>query len=226
VAPSRRDQLRAGLIAVVLLLQLLDAVPLPELRAKHLANPVAKAELKQWSEVLHAVGVTVTPTELGEIGLRMGSVAGTFRKTALRPWHPFRQLTGTGQSWGLFAYPEPATGRLVLDGRSAVGTETFYRAPGGKNDALESVLEYRRIRGVYDGASDRPQPRRIYRRFGVWVASRIMRVRPDITDVEVRLDLHPVRTPDQGRSVADKRRHARQYSRAALERDGLLEPRP
>jgi len=209
-----------------LLLQLLDAVPLPELRAKHLANPVAQAELRQWSEVLRSAGVTVTPTELGEIGLQIGSAAGSFRKTALRPWHPFRQLTGTGQSWGLFAYPEPATGRLVLEGRTADGIETIYRAPGGRYGALDSVLEYRRVRGVYDGASDRPQPRRIYRRFGVWVATRIMQSRPDIDQVEVRLDLHPVRTPDQGKPVADSRRHARQFSRVTLERDGLLEPLP
>ena len=206
----------------MLLLQLLDAVPLPELRPEHLANPVAQAELRQWSELLGSVGLDVAPSELAEVGLELGGVAAGFRKLVLRPWHPFRKLTGTGQSWGLFAYPEPATGRLVIDGRSPTGTVTYYRAPGGLDDDLEAVLEYRRMRGIYDDASDRPKPRKIYARFGRWVSARVMAAHPEVLKVEVRLDRHLVRTPDQGPPVDDTRRHAKRFSRFDLERDGLL----
>lgn len=200
---------RAGLVTLVLLLQILDAIPLPELRKHHLANPVAQEELVRWSELLTDLGRPTTPEQLAETGLDLGSLAGTFRKVVLKPWHPLRRMTGTGQSWGLFAYPEPASGRLVVDGIGPDGTETLYSAPGGKGDELETLLEYRRIRGIYDDAGDRPRPRRIYQRFAQFVAERVFADHPELTAVEIRLDLHPLIPPGQGEPVEDTRRHAR-----------------
>jgi hypothetical protein len=214
------------LIAVVLVTQLLDAIPLPELKPQHLQNPVARRELAQWSGALSTVGVELSPQRLAELGLTVGEGATAFRHTVLRPWHPLRRLTGTGQAWGLFAYPEPATGRLVVEAHTAQGTEQLYRAPGDGDAALVEVLAYRRMRGIYDDASDRPTPRKIYHRFGQWVAAGVMTERPGVTAVEVRLDLHPVRTPDEGEPVPDTRRHARLYTRAMLEEAGLLEAVP
>jgi len=208
---------RAVLITAVLVLQMLDAIPLPELRKHHLANPVAKEELVRWSSLLTDMGRPTTPAQLAEIGLDMGKMAGNFRKKVLKPWHPLRRLTGTGQSWGLFAYPEPATGRLVVDGIGPEGTETLYSAPGGKGDALETLLEYRRIRGIYDDGGDRPRPRRIYQRFSRFVAARVFEAHPELNAVEVRLDLHPLVPPGQGEPVPDSKRHARRILRADLE---------
>ncbi|HCH65967.1 MAG: hypothetical protein CL927_18470 [Deltaproteobacteria bacterium] len=225
--PSRWDATRAIILSVVLLLQMLDAVPLPELRERHLQNPVAQSELKRWTQFLQSTGVDITQDELAAFGLRVGGVAGAFRKSVLRPWSPFRRVTGTGQDWSLFSIPEPAAGRLVVEGHMADGTvTTFYRAPGGNGDALDTMLEYRRLRGVYDSASDRPQPRKIYRQFGRWLSARLMADHPDIMQVEVRLDRHQIRTPDQPLSPPDERRHARMYTRADLELEGLLEATP
>ena len=147
----------------------------------------------------------------------LGSLAGTFRKKVLKPWYPLRRLTGTGQSWGLFAYPEPASGRLVVDGIGPEGTRTLYRAPGGEGDSLEALLEYRRIRGIYDDGGDRPRPRPIYRRFTEFVAGRVFAMHPELTAVEIRLDLHPLIPPGEGEPVPDTPRHARQLQRADLE---------
>ena len=208
---------RACLITGVLTLQLLDAIPLPELRRHHLANPVAKQELKRWSGILTELGHPTSPEQLAEVGLDIGQLAGTFRKKVLKPWHPLRRLTGTGQSWGLFAYPEPASGRLVVDGIGPGGTQTLYSAPGGKGDRLEGLLEYRRIRGIYDDGGDRPRPRRIYQRFVEFVAARVFEEHPELTAVEVRLDLHPIIPPGQGDPVPDTPRHARRIQRADSE---------
>jgi len=218
------DWARAGLITVVLLLQFLDAIPLPELKPRHLANPVAQVELRQWSKVLGSVGVEATPSELAEVGLEVGGWAGTFRKKVLRPWHPFRKLTGTGQAWGLFAYPEPAAGRLVVAGQLDGKDHTFYSAPGGLDDDLERVLEYRRVRGIYDDACDRPKPKRIYGRFAKWVSARVMTHHLELDKVEVRIDHHQIRTPDQGEPVVDQKRRIKRYTRTDLEQDGLLDP--
>ena len=225
--PSRWDVTRAMIISIVLMLQLLDAVPLPELRERHLQNPVAQSELQRWTSTLQAAGVDITREELAAIGLQVGGVAGMFRKRVLRPWSPFRRITGTGQDWSLFSIPEPAAGRLVVEGHTSDGTTTlFYRAPGGRADALEAMLEYRRLRGVYDSASDRPQPRKIYQQFGRWLSAHLMAEHLDITQVEIRLDRHLIRTPSEPPSPPDVRRHARLYTRVALEREGLLEAAP
>lgn len=225
--PSRWDYVRAGILTLVIVLQLLDAIPLPELRPHHLTNPVARGELRRWTNTLNRAGVDISEQELTGLGLEVGGAARTFRRWVLQPWLPFRRVTGTGQSWSLFAIPEPAAGRLVVEGVDTDGHRTtFYRAPGGEGDHLESMLEYRRIRGVYDGASDRPTPRKVYAQFGKWLSAHLMAEHPDLQLVEIRLDLHRIRTPDEPPSPPDERRHARMYTRGELLRDGFLEAGP
>ena len=224
---TRWDGVRATLIAALLMFQLLDAIPLPELRQHHLSNPVAQQEIRQWTQRLRSVGVDMTPDELADLGLRVGRAAGTYRKHVLRPWAPVRRFTGTGQDWSLFAVPEPASGRLVVDGHTAAGEVTaFYRAPGGRGDELEAMLEYHRLRGVYDSASDRPKPRKVYRHFGRWLSVHLMQTHPELTEVEIRLDRHLIRTPDEAPAPPDTRRHAQTFTRAELEADGRLEGAP
>ena len=132
-----RDHLRAAAIGLVLLAQALDATPLPELRESHLRNPVAWDEIERWSGLLTDAGLPTSPEELLQFGLGLGEGSRAFRKHLLRPWWPFRRLTGTGQSWGLFAYPDPYAGRLTVNGRAAGQPFTFrkgnfvYMAWGG-----------------------------------------------------------------------------------------------
>lgn len=198
--PNRRplDHLRGVLIGVVLLLQLLDATPLPELRESHLRNPMAYDELERWSGMVSSLGRPTDPEELLQAGLALGNASREFRKRVLRPWWPFRKLTGTGQSWGLFAYPDPYAGRLNVDGTDASGeTWELYRAPFGHGDHLERQLEYRRVRGVYDDAGDRPKPRKTYERFARWVARETLSQRPDLVEVAVYFERAHLVRPDR-----------------------------
>ncbi len=191
---------RALGIALVLLLQLLDATPLPELRESHLRNPIAWDELNRWSRVLTQAGIAMTPEEMLQFGLALGDGSRAFRKVALRPWHPFRRLTGTGQSWGLFAYPDPYAGRLTVDALGADGQwREAYRAPGAGHPALVAQLEYRRVRGVYDDAADRPKPRKVYDRLAAWVAQRTFEELPETTEVKVYFERTHVVRPDRRR---------------------------
>jgi len=207
---------RAGLISIVLFAQLADALPLPTLSKRDLRHPVAQQEVKRWTRRLNDWGVEITRAEVIERGLAMGNGANGFRKAVLRPWYPLRRVTGTGQSWGLFAFPEPHAGRLVVRGRAVDGDwETLFSAPDG-DGRLGERLRFRRVRGIYDDAGDRPKPGTLWRRFSRWVATEVFAERPDLDEVEVRIDLIHVLPPGGGEADPDRVYHARLELRSEL----------
>ena len=208
---------RALLIAVVLAWQWMDALPLPELSKSDLRYSIAQDELRRWSGLLTDMGVEMTPAHLAEIGLRMGKRATAFRRATMSPFRPLTRLTGIGQSWGLFAYPDPHAGRLVILTRT--GSEEWqprYQAPDPGTDRLSRRMRYRRVRGIYDDNGDRPRPGKLYDRFVDWVAWQIFEEDPTIDAVMVRLDLVRILTPSEGEAPPDKPRHARVRERDAL----------
>jgi hypothetical protein len=226
---ERWPAIRAGLIALVLVVEWVDAVPLPELRPRDLVHPVAQAELDRWVSMLASVGIVRTRDEVAEVGLAVGEVAIGFRKGALAPFKPLKRITGTGQAWGLFAYPDPASGRLVIRGRGeGEEWELLAKLPGEGDPAQVRRLQYRRLRGVWDDAGDRPNPGKLHTRFVNWIASDMLTRRPDLDQIEVRIDLQTIVLPTAGiEAPPDERRHTRIRTRARLTQLGWLpEPSP
>jgi len=210
-------QIRAGLIAVVLLIQFLDAVPLPELKESNLKQPLAQDELDRWTEVVNDLGLDWSREELTARALAVGGVAVSFRKAVMAPWKPFLRFTGTGQSWGLFAYPDPYAGRLIIRSRDAKGDWTeHFRAPAEGDDWLVARMLFRRVRGVYDDAGDRARPGKAHDRFVNWVAREIFLREPEAQSVEVRFDVTEVLTPDEGPWEPETLRHNRTRTRDRL----------
>ena len=208
--------MRAALITLVLGGQLADAVPLPTLSKRDLRHPVAQQEVARWTQRLNDWGVEISRAELIDHGLAVGNSANGFRKAVLRPWYPLRRATGTGQSWGLFAFPEPHAGRLVVRGRALDGDwEALFSAPDG-DGRLGERLRFRRVRGIYDDAGDRPKPNALWRRFSRWVAGEVFAERPDLDEVEVRIDLIHVVPPGGGPADPVRVYHARLELRSEL----------
>ena len=216
---------RAALISGLILVECADAMPLPELRPGHLKNPIAQDEIRRWTQVLQALGVETDEAAVTAQGLAVGERAQAFRLWFVAPFKPLRELTGTGQSWGLFAYPDPHAGRLVVEYRTAAGVEAGeagwqlrFRAPAGAGrwDRLSQKLRYRRVRGVYDDAGDLPRPRPLYERFVDWTAREVFLVEPDAVEVRVRIDLVEVRLPGEGEEPPEEKRHARIRRREKL----------
>ena len=208
---------RTALITGVLLLQVLDTVPLPRVTEEDLRWPVAQAELARWTAVGNRLGLDLTETETAELALSLGAGASRARKAVLGPTWPFRRITGTGQAWGLFAYPDPLAGRLVISGRA--DDEPFvelYRAPGEGEPWLVDLVEYRRIRGIYDDNGDRPRPGGTYRAFTRWLARRILQRHPELDEVELRLDLVEIHLPGAAPEPSEQRRHVRVERRDEL----------
>ncbi|MDG1480189.1 MAG: hypothetical protein P8R54_11395 [Myxococcota bacterium] len=210
---------RALLISVVLVAQWVDALPLPELRARDLQHPIAQDEVTRWTTLLNDLGVSLTEEELVARALVVGEGATRFRRASMAPLRPLKRLTGTGQSWGLFAYPDPYAGRLVIEAREKNGAwQVLFSAPGSSSDDLSRLMRYRRVRGIYDDNGDRPKPGSLYNRFVDWVAWDLFQSRPDLDAVQVRLDLVRIIPPGtgEGEPIPDKRRHARMRVREPL----------
>ena len=208
---------RAALIGVVLIVQLLDAIPLPEISRRDLRWPIAQAEVTRWTRLAQDLGMDIEESDTEDLALALGGGAGRFRKAVLGPTRPFRRVTGTGQAWGLFAYPDPFAGRLVISGRTddAAPIE-LYRAPGQGEAWLVDLVEYRRIRGIYDDNGDRPRPGGMHRALTRWIARRVLARHPEFDEVEIRLDLVEVHLPGGEPEPPEQRRHVRVERREEL----------
>lgn len=214
--------LRAGLITVVLVAQCADAVPMPALSEADLRHPVAKLELARWTARLNSWGQPITEQELAAWGLSVGQGARRLQRAMLRPWWPFRKITGTGQSWGLFAFPEPRAGRLDVRVRSAEGEwEDLFSAPFGSG-WMPQRLRYRRVRGLYDDAGDRPKTGSLWKRTTRWIAREVFEERPDIDEVEVKIVLIDVTLPGGRDPRPERVYHARMELRSEIEAHPLL----
>ncbi len=210
--------LRGLLILFVIVVHGLDALPLPELREQHLRTKVAQEELRRWTSLLQGVGLDVSQEEIAAFSLSVGGGAIRFRKAVMGPFRPVKRWTGTGQSWGLFAFPDPYPGRLVLSGRPADGEWVeVYRAPAEGDGWLLDQLLYRRVRGVWDDAGDRSKPGTVFNRFADWAAGRLFEDHPEWSEVSIRVDRLHVLLPDEGEWPKETVRHERFRRRAELE---------
>ena len=73
------------------------------------------------------------------------------------------------------------------------------------------------MRGVYDDAGDRPKTGALWARFSRWVAGTVFEERPDLDEVEVRVDLTHVVPPGGGAPDPLRVYHARLELRAEIE---------
>ena len=157
---------------------------------------MAIEELERWVGLLADLGIETTRGELVDHILDSGGRLVGLRKAALAPLQPVFRATGTGQGWGLFAYPDSYPDRLVVEGRTADSTwAPLYVALDPDHDFLRPQLTYRRVRGVYDGHSDRPG--RPYDNFVHWVAQEAFANAPGLSAVRVRFERSHTLPPTQ-----------------------------
>jgi len=195
--PSRQAQLRALVIALAVAWHGLAAAPSPKsISRAQFRHPVALEELDRWVGLLGEVGVETTRPELVDHLVSTGGALVAVRSALLAPVQPVFRLTGTGQGWGLFAYPDSFPDRLIVEGRT--GGEDWaplYRALEPDHAFLAPQLTYRRVRGVYDGHTDRPG--RPYDNFARWVAREAFAAQPALVEVRVRFQRTHTLPPTQ-----------------------------
>jgi len=203
-------RVRGALIALILICCVVEAIPVPALRERHLNRSMAREEADKWSGILENFGVHATSDELLDRALAVSKETRAARGVVLGPWRAFSRQLKLAQSWGLFAYPDPHPGRLVLEGRAkGEDWKVLFRAPDTGDERLRQVLFNRRMRGVWDDAGDRPKPGRLYNRWATWVAKDVFEYRPDIDVVRVQFDRLTVSMDGPGTKVAADPVHRR-----------------
>lgn len=187
---------RAALLAAVIAVHGVAAAPLPSgVSANDFKNPIARDEMQRWSEILASIGVSASPEALSQRALAVGKESSELRKTLLKPFGPLMRVTGTGQGWGLFTYPNSYPHRMEIEILQDGQWVCIFRALDPSCDWMEAHLTYRRIRGVYD--DNATSTRSSYTNFVRWIAKRAFEDFPAAESVRVRMIRSHVVLPGQ-----------------------------
>ena len=212
---------RAGLIALTLAVHACAATPTPRrIKPEDARTATAQEEIRLWLNVMARVGVQMSSDKLLELVNTIGGTASDLKQGIMAPFQPLMRVTGTGQSWALFAYPDRYPNRLVVEIREPNGQWTpVFRSADPEHEFLEPQLAFRRVRGVYDTAASRGSPGKVYDRFVDWVARETFAAWPDADDVRVKMVQFHVDLPyESSAAEAEKTRLVRLRSRDQVER--------
>jgi hypothetical protein len=174
---SHWPQLRALVLTLVVLSQCLCALPAAPLRPALLARPEGQ-RLVGWAMALLApLGAA---SDRGQVERRLidwSERAISARDTLLAP---LALVSGAGargaalnQHWGLFQSAGELAFRMRVEARTQDGSwALIYRVDAEDPLGLSDLLEYRRLRGMYNPAATGPH--RQYPGFARWLARRIL----------------------------------------------------
>jgi len=195
--PSLQARLRSVLLAMVIFIGFVDALPLNTAPSRfNLREPAVHDELQRIADGLTAMG---RPTSVDEVEDRVFVDARrylTARSFFLKPFKGLRRFTGTGQAWGFFGYPETYPYWIVVEGKVDGGEWEMLYVPRSEHDLLRSKLRYRRLQFMFVDVPRRRKPGRIVGRLANRIAPEVFGARPDI--VSVRVYIHREHTPRPG----------------------------
>lgn len=191
------------MIALVIAVYGVAASPLPKtMKRSQFDAPIAVEELDRWVGLLGGVGIVLTRDELAEHTYQVGKVFADLRGVLLGPFKPWFRISGTGQGWGLFTYPDSFPHQLVVEVREAGEWRVVYAALDPERDWMRPALAYRRVRGVYDGNTRKPGAS--YWNFVDFVAARALADHPAASEARVGFmrthSVRPGEEPDPERS--------------------------
>lgn len=202
------DDARAAILLVVIGVHGFAAAPLAHhARSRDLRQPLVRDEFSRLQAALATVGVHVEVEDLAEGAYALSVFESDLRRAGLAPFRSVLRLTGTGQAWGLFTYPDRFPHRLWVRGRAEGGAWTpLYVSLDPDADFNEEKFVYRRIRGIYDNNSDRQGP--TWDAFCTWAAREVFAAYPEIDEVEVSFQRIYTHEPGEAATVVEEgKRH-------------------
>jgi len=159
--------IRAGLIAVVVAVGLLDGCPIPS------AGERPTMERRVPGAMVGAID------ELDRV-----------RQVLLRPFRPIGALAGLRQRWKLFSGASRHRFRMWIETRGGEPGATWqlrYRPLDDDHAWFADQLEYRRVRGAWNPSTSHG-PRGGYGPFVTWVAGELFARDAAVVEVRVRME--------------------------------------
>jgi len=191
--------LRAGLIALAVLVYGLDATPLPDrISPRSFKDPSLRAVFDGWSEIAGSVGLEISSRDLRKRAWAESKRVIQGRRALLAPAAPVFAWSGTGQAWGLFAFPETNPARLYIEGSDGEVWTRLHQTGDRARTLLTPQLQSRQLRAFYQNAAARSEPTPAYRRFVTWASRRAFDEHPELVSVRVgfeRLSALPSEVP-------------------------------
>jgi hypothetical protein len=188
---------RAGIIACVLVVQFLSAIPGRRLTEQHLATPEGERIVAWLQSALRVVHVQPAPEAVKRRLILIADHGLDLRDALLRPFQGLLDQVGSHQGWGLFQLSSRECFRIWIESRHAdADFSIVYRPHGEDQFGLAPWLRYRRLRGIYNpriisGVSEQ------YDALVDWIARRIFASDPACVQVRVRMERIDRGTRDQ-----------------------------
>lgn len=183
---ARVPAIRAVLIALAIVLSIIEGCPLPRAHPDVLAHPANQRELERWTKFLASVGYERTPAELGDEAFVVSDRLARVHRVVTAPVRPVFDLANLSQRWSLFPIADPAPYRMHVDADCGSGLEPLFVALDDEHAYDATVLEYRRVRGIWNPGTSGTRPG--YETFVTWVSNRIFEERPECRTVRVRYE--------------------------------------
>jgi hypothetical protein len=205
-------QIRAVLIAVALLAHGIYALPIPEpVSNTDVKNEVRQRDIAVWREWMASVGLEVSLEQFERTLIDTTQALSKLHRTLKKPFKPAFDLVGANQAWALFASASTSPDRLVIEIDRGEGWEPILRRLDPCCPWREPQLQYRRLRGVWDGQTK--SMRAGYKGLTKWLAHKVFEEYPDAQRMRVYLErgvsVYPWQEPDPTLKIMHERVHRR-----------------
>jgi len=149
-------------------------------------SPVAARQFREWSRVLGAVGVALSPSELEELSWDLARGYLGLRRAVLGPWQGVRKTLGTDQSWTLFAVPQTDPARLTIEVETTEGWRVLYASRSETDNWRRATFDQNKLRKLM-GRINRTEDTRYWNALLGWVSREVFQEFPDVQQVRLSL---------------------------------------
>jgi hypothetical protein len=174
------------LLTLVLCSQCISALPSRTLNAERLSRPEGQRAVQAIGELLRPLGAP-DRTTIEDALIKSSERVAAARAALLSPLSTIFQSVAMHQQWRLFLSAHKQVFRLRIDTRAVDRDWTLvYRANQEDTLGLAPLLDYRRLRGIYNPTMQRVH--REYPGFSQFIARRILHQHPELAAVRVSLE--------------------------------------
>jgi hypothetical protein len=201
-APSRRDKLRAALLAFHVLAVIVLSLPGAQVaRSARWNSRLMQKDVADWAAELGGLGVHITPEDLQR---RLHAVASSYvalRSELVAPFDLYARVSGARQGWAMFASPQRRPAEFHVDALTAQGFRPLYRPHDPNAAFMADYFLHSRMR-KFQGRFARAMRDQFYEDFTKFVAERAFERFPEISQVRIALYAYATLSPEFVRAGA------------------------